>query len=147
MRRSYTSWGGILAGGGIYLYEFRSRLANFRGVYLFIGAGLAAGGGFGGTTAPSPSDVIHNTQSNLWSPVRGERSFSANDLDTSFGRITTAGVSPTYGYSLTYISAGVFPSLFSSQDVSGWGAGLAAGGSTMVGLWQRMNSGGQSNYY
>ena len=71
--------------------------------------------------------------------------FSANDLDVTSGRITSGGVSAAYGYSLTCISAGAFPTLFASQDVSGWGIGLAAGISSMVGVWQMMDSGGK--YY
>ena len=63
--------GGIVAGGGVFLYEFRSRLADFRGVYLFVGVGAAVGGGFGGTTAPSPGEIIHNKQPDLWGKLKG----------------------------------------------------------------------------
>jgi hypothetical protein len=45
---------------GIYCFEFRSKNANFRGVYLFVGAGAGLGGSLGGAAAPSPVDVVKN---------------------------------------------------------------------------------------
>ena len=140
--------GGIVAGGGVYLFEFRSRRANYRAVYTFIGAGASLGAGFGGTAAPSPAQLARpNQPANLWSTVSGynNRSFSARDLNNTTGWIASAGVSPTYGYALTTISAGAWNRVFQDQDVSGWGVGVGAGIAILMGIWQIMGDGG--GYY
>ena len=140
--------GGIVAGGGIYLFEFRSRAANYRAVYTFMGVGASLGGGFGGTAAPSPGDFARpSVPPNLWSNVRGHynRSFSAYNLNNTSGWLGTAGLSPVYGYALTTISAGTWPRVFEDQDVSGWGAGLGAGIAILMGMWRILGDGGR--YY
>ncbi|RWP39326.1 hypothetical protein [Mesorhizobium sp.] len=47
--------GADILGAGLYLFEFRSSAANFRGKYVFAGGGLGAGGSLGGGAGgPSP---------------------------------------------------------------------------------------------
>lgn len=129
------------AAGGIYCFEYRSLSADFRGVYLFIGAGGGAGGSLGGAVAPSPGDVINNRLPDLWTSLKCKRPFSSDDLNLSYAALSTAGVGAAYGYSLCGISAGLIKVLFSSQDVSGFGIGVGANAAILIGSWIRIGSG------
>ena len=127
---------------GIYCFEYRSKNADFRGVYLFLGGGGGLGGSLGGAVAPSPGDVINNRLPDLWSSLRCTRPFSSDDLHLSYAAMSSAGVSACYGYSLVGISAGLITELFKSQEVSGWGIGVGASASILIGSWIRIGSGG-----
>jgi hypothetical protein len=136
--------GGFILAGGVYCFEFRSANANLRGQYLFIGAGVGAGGDLGGGGAPGPGDIMSNTQPDLWSPIKCIRPFSGDDLDLSYAALSTLAAAAAYGYALTGISAGLVDPLFDSQEVSGWGTGVGVVGAMMAGIWKRIGSG---NYY
>lgn len=136
---------GALAAAGVYAFEFRSRNADYRGVFSFGGVGAGIGGSLGGSTAPSPSDVAHNRNPDLWTSLRVRRPFSANDLNHSFAGIESAGASAIVGYSLVTITAGFWDILFYEQDVSGWGiGGLGLSAVNLTGMWFRAN---ESRYY
>jgi len=128
---------------GTSVWQFRSALANRQANYNFTGAGLGLGGDLGGAGAPSPVDVAKNQQPNLWTQLQCDTAFSLNDLNGSSGRITSAGAGFALGYSIVYISAGTFPSLFHSQNVSGWSVGVGANASVMVGMWNQMGASSQ----
>jgi hypothetical protein len=130
--------GADIVGAGIYCFNFRSLSANFSGTYLFIGAGVGLGGSLGGGTAPSPSQFVSKAYPNLYSPIKCRRPFSGDDLDMSYAVLETLQVQVAYGYSLTHISAGWVDKLFASQDASGWGTGVGAGGAVLVGIWKRI---------
>jgi hypothetical protein len=129
---------------GIYCFEYRSLSADFRGVYLFVGAGGGAGGSMGGAVAPSPGDVINNRLPDLWTPIKCKRPFSSDELDMSYAALSTAGVGAAYGYSLCGISAGLIKVLFTSQNVSGFGISVGASAAVLMGSWIRI---GSSGYY
>jgi hypothetical protein len=137
--------GVVVVGAAIYLFEFRSLVANCRVTFLFIGAALGGGGDLGGGAGPSPDSVIHNTNPDLWTSISCTRPFSASDLDVSYGALSTLGAAGAYGYFLTGISAGLVDNLFDSQDVSGWGTGVGAVGAIMAGLWKMI--GNDAGYY
>ena len=104
-----------------------SEQANVTKTFTFTGYGLGVGGSAGGAslTPNSPSSLIC------------DQSFSAHDLDGSFGRFTTATASLSVGYSLGYVSAFNWSgSLFSSQSVSGFSAGVGLGAITTSGFWK-----------
>jgi hypothetical protein len=136
--------GARIVGGGIYCFEFRSLSADFRGKYLFLGAGVGAGGSLGGGSAPGPGDFITNSKPDLWSKIKCKRPFSGDDLDLAYAALSTLAVEGAYGYALTGISAGLIDPLFDSQDVSGWGTGVGVIGAILVGVWKRI---GSSAYY
>lgn len=136
---------GIIAAAGIYAFEFRSRNADYRGVFTLGGIGIGGGGNLGGSTAPSPSDVAHNRNPDLWSNLRAWRPFSANDLNHSYAGIDSVGVSAIVGYSRVGLTAGIWDILFYEQNVSGWGiGGLGVGGVSLSGMWFRASA---SRYY
>ena len=122
-------------GAGLYLFEFRSKSANARAIYSFLSVGIGLGGSLGGGTAPSPSDVVTNSQSSPFSALRCRRPFSCEDLNHSFAEMKTLGIGGGYGYSATLISAGYFDRLFYEQDVSGWGTGVGITGAKLEGVW------------
>jgi hypothetical protein len=141
-----TLGGAVILGAVIYLFEFRSQAANFRGTFLFLGAGLGGGGDLNGATMPSPSDIAHNTNPDLWTNVNCAIPFSADDLNVCYGATGAGTVAFIGGYSVMGITAGLIPNLFDSQDVSGWGTGVGASVIFTVGLWQRMG-GSETTYY
>jgi hypothetical protein len=128
---------------GTSVWQFRSALANRQANFNFTGVGAGVGGDLGGGVAPSPANVATNTQPNLWTSLTCNTPFSLNDLNASSGRITSAGASAGIGYSAVFISAGTFPSLFSSQNVSGWNTGVGANASVLLGMWNMMGSSSQ----
>lgn len=131
-------------GGSLTMFQFRSKSADFLGEYLFAGGGAGFGGSLNGAVAPSPSDFYNGGRNiNYWSKILG-RSFSADDLSNALGIMTSAGVSAAYGYSLVYIDAGLFDSLFKNQYVGGWGIGVGMSIAAMRGMWVRLSS---KNYY
>jgi hypothetical protein len=137
--------GGVCGlGAGIFLYEFRSRIANFRGTYLLTGLAIGLGGSLGGGVAPSPWNVATNTQPNLWSSINCTRPFSGDDLDTCYGSVETVGAAGALGYFLTRISGGYGIRLFDRQNVSGWGTGVGVIGAILPGMWTRI---GQPNTF
>ena len=133
-------------GAGVYFFEFRSRNADFRGVYNLYAAGIGLGGSLGGATAPSPSDILHNRNPDLWSNIRAETPFSANDLHLSYGNYRSIGAGAGIGYSLVRLSGqSLFTDWFVGQDVSGWGiGGISAGVVALGGLWVKI---GDGRYY
>jgi hypothetical protein len=101
---------------------------------MFLGLGVGVGGSIGGTSL-NPASAAS---------IECDRSFSVYDLDSSTGRVTFAGASFMVGYSLLYISAfNLSGSLFSSQEVHGYAAGVGAGGITLVGMWRSHTLAGQ----
>ena len=137
--------GGVrIVGAGIWLFEFRSRIADFRGSYILSAGSLGLGGSLGGGAGPSPVDVISNSKPDLWTSLKCARAFSADDLNWAYGALSCLSVSAAYGYSLMGISAGLLDSLFDSQDVSGWGTGVGATANISVGAWKRLD--GKSYY-
>lgn len=137
--------GGVdVVGAGLFMFEFRSKHANFRGPYVFGGGALGLGGSLGGGSGPSPADVATNTQPNAWTAIKCTRDFSAEDLNWAYAALSVLGAGAAYGYSLLGISAGLTDELFRDIDVSGWGTGVGAVGAIMVGVWKQMGGG---NYY
>lgn len=130
-------------GVGVYLFEFRSRNADYRGVFNLFAGGIGLGGNLGGGTAPSPGDVIHNRIPDLWSNLRAVQPFSADDLHLSYGNYRSIGASLMVGYSLVRISGQtLFNNWFVDQNVSGWGIGGAGAGAVALGgLWVNLSEG------
>jgi hypothetical protein len=130
-------------GAGVYFFEFRSRNADFRGAFNLFGAGIGLGGSLGGATAPSPSDVIHNRNPDLFTSLRADRPFSANNLHLSYANYRSIGASAAVGYSIVRISAAsLWNNWFTGQDVSGWGiGGISAGAVALGGLWVKLSEG------
>ena len=148
--------GEIVLGGGVNMFEVRSRRANFRGQYIFVGLGLGVGAGLSGASAPSPGEFRRGRAESPFTGIRCDRDFSADDLHLTSGRISAGTVSPVYGYGLMAITAYTtvgtaytpfqifLPAYFHSVDVSGWGVGLAANAGIIFGNWIRLGGG---NYY
>ncbi len=136
--------GADILGAGLYLFEFRGVAANFRGKYAFLGGGVGGGGSLGGGAGPSPLDVFGAAPEDLWTPIEPERPFSGDDLDLSYGALSTLGAGLAYGYALMGISAGLVDPLFDSVEVSGWGTGVGASGAILVGSWKLLQ---YSDYY
>jgi hypothetical protein len=141
---SIAQVGGVVGvGGGIYCFDFKSRDANHHGTFIFTGGALGLGGSMGGAVAPSPSDFMSNNGSiNLYSRIRCSRPFSSDDLNHSYGALSVLGVNATYGYGLMGISSGLISENFRDADVSGWGVGVGLVGAIMIGVWQRLGTGG-----
>jgi hypothetical protein len=125
---------------GSSMWMFRSQMANCLVKFVFVGAGVGGGGDLGGAGAPSPTDVARGTASSSWTRLQCNCPFSVQDLNWASGRITSLGAAFAYGYSACFISAGSFPSLFNSQDVSGWGTGVGLSGSLLLGVWKQLGS-------
>lgn len=136
--------GAFVVGAAVYLFEFRSQIADRRAQYIFVGGAFGFGGSLGGGVAPSPGDIVYNRHPELWASISCERSFLADDLHGAYGALSTLGISAAYGYSLTGISAGLIDPLFRDQNVSGWGTGLGVAGVMMPGLWLRF---GEQAYF
>jgi hypothetical protein len=133
------------AGAAITMFQFRSKSADFLGEYIFVAAGVGLGGSLNSGVAPSPTDFYNKGRDiNYWSKINGNRSFSADDLSNCMGVMTSAGVSAAYGYSLVYITAGVFDILFKNQYIGGWGIGVGMSLSAMRGYFIRLST---KNYY
>jgi hypothetical protein len=132
--------GAATAGAGIWLFQFKSVDADYCGIFMFIGAGLGAGGSIGGVSLPDLSHIKPDPTKSVyaWSDLDCDTQFSARDLNWAPGRLTTGSVSMVVGYGVTYISAKNLPftSLFLSQSVGGWGAGVGAVAMTTVGFWK-----------
>ncbi|SIO15259.1 hypothetical protein [Vannielia litorea] len=123
--------GGAAVGGGVFGFMFKSMTAQFCGVFTFAGLGLAVGGSSGGASAPDMMRGGFN-----WSKIKGERWFSADDLDGSAGRLSCMGAALGAGVGTTAITAfnwGGF--LFNSQDSIGISFGGGASAMTTVGRW------------
>jgi hypothetical protein len=129
-------------GASLYFFEFRSQSANCRAYFVFVGATIGEGGGLS-FSGGSPSDLIHNQDSSIWTALDCGY-FSASQLDLSVGQIFSGGGSVGYGYSAMGISAGLFPVLFSGQNVSGWGSGVGLSVTGTTGLWKQV---GDSDVY
>jgi hypothetical protein len=126
-------------GAHVYFFEFRSRSANCRAYFAFVGASIGEGGGLS-FSGGSPGELIHNTDANAWSLLQCNDYFSLSDLDLSVGQIWTGGGALYYGYSLCFIAAGLFPVLFSKQSCSGWGSGLGVQITGCTGFWKQISS-------
>ena len=72
-------------GGAMYLFVFRSRSADCRALFVFIGAGVGLGGSVGGASVPSPSDILQNVSPYMWTSIPCTRAFAATDLDVCYG--------------------------------------------------------------
>ena len=140
--------GGAFFAGGIWVFQFSSSAADFDGFFTFQGMGLGAGGSLGGVSFPMDSilrQIREKKAANqlqqhmdLWTDLKCENTFSADQLNWAPGRLSTASVGAALGYGLVYISAGALPrkSLFLSQSVGGWGTGVGATAATLVGVWK-----------
>lgn len=138
---------GAAVGGGasLTMFQFRSKKSDFLGEYLFVGGGIGLGGSLNSAVAPSPSDFVNRGRDlNYWCDLKVSKPFSGDDLSNSSGDITSAGVSAAYGYSIVFITAGIFDKLFSHQYIGGWGIGVGVSASTMKGIWVRLST---KNYY
>jgi hypothetical protein len=128
------------AGGGVWLFNFQSADANFYGAnFIFIGGGMGVGGSIGGASFPNMFKQSRLGGSALvWSSIQCDRPFSAADLNWAPGRVTTAGLSLSVGYTLLYVSAKNLPfsSLFLSQSCNGPSIGVGATAMATVGLWK-----------
>jgi hypothetical protein len=139
-----TIGGAAGAGGSFTMFQFRSKAADFLGEYLFVAGGVGIGGSLNSAVAPSPSDFYNRGRDmNYWSKLTS-KNFSGDDLSNALGVMSSAGVSAAYGYSLVYITAGLFDVLFKGQYIGGWGIGVGMSASVMRGLWVRLSS---KNYY
>jgi hypothetical protein len=77
----------------------------------------------------------------MWASLKCVRAFSGDDLHLSAAGMRSGGLSPGYGYSAVFISAGLITELFNDQDVSGWGIGVGISSSMLFGTWMRIGSG------
>jgi hypothetical protein len=135
-----TVGGAVTIGGSLTMFQFRSKTAGFLGEYLFTGGGFGVGGSLNSAVAPSPTDLYNRGRDmNYWSKI-SSKAFSADDLSNALGEMSTAGVSVAYGYSLVYISAGLFDPYFKHQYIGGWGIGVGASATAMAGIWVRLSS-------
>jgi len=128
--------GAAVVGGGVFWFDFRSSAARVQHeMFMFIAFGLGAGGSIGGAsmTPGSPNEITC------------DQPFSVYDLDMSPGRVTIAAAGLIAGYGLAYISAfNLSGPLFTSQDVSGWAAGVSLNAMTTVGYWRSMTLGARA---
>lgn len=131
-------------GAGLYIFEFRSKVANTRAKYTFLSVGFGLGGSLGGGVAPSPVDVAKNRLPEIWSDVKCSRPFSLEDLNHSYGVLETIGAAGAIGYYATRISAGWATKLFDQQVTSGWGTGVGIIGAVLSGVWTGWQ---MSDYY
>ena len=134
---------GEAVAGSFGFWEFRSKDADCRATFLFAAAGFGVGfsGSAGGGTAPSPSDVVHNRQPDLWSDLNCQRKFSVRDLDWTWGQMSNLAAAACIGYQSTTIAAGRSPVLFTASDVSGWSTGVSLNAAALWGLWKRLSHG------
>ena len=122
-------------GAGVWWFEFFSQAVNTREPFMFIGAGIGAGGSIGGASAPDLTDL--GNAKPAYSQLACARPFSVSDLDMSIGRLTSAGAGIGPGYGLLYISGlNTDGALFSSQSVSGWTIGVGATAIAVIGYWR-----------
>ncbi len=140
-----TAGGAAGAGASVTMFQFRSKAADFLGEYIFVGGGIGAGGSLNSAVAPSPTDLYNKGQGmNYWSKITSSRPFSSDDLSNCMGLMSSAGVSAAYGYSLVYLTAGLFDVLFKSQYIGGWGIGVGVSASVMRGYFIRLST---KSYY
>jgi hypothetical protein len=135
-----TMGGAAGVGAEVIFFQFRSKEADYEGTYLFLGAGLGAGGSLGGAIAPSPSDFANGGHNiNLWSDIKSKKPFSGDDLDATYLAVDSASFAGAYGYSVMLITAGTFTKYFSMQNVGGWGVGVGVTISGMGGILKRLS--------
>ena len=124
--------GAAQVGGGVYWILFQSAEAHAREMFMFIGGGLGLGGSVGGA----------NVTPDSLTAITCDQAFSVADLNMSPGRLTLAGAALAVGYAVVYISAfNLSGSLFTSQYVGGFGAGVGVSAQTLVGYWRSMTLG------
>ncbi len=131
--------GGAAVGAGYWTMFFASPSLKERFGVRFAGFGLA-----GGIHWHNPvSEIAHKLPGMAvphWKKIVCDCSFSADDLDSAWGRITAAGVGFGFGYHAMFLSAFTMSqgSLFTSQGIAGWEVrgGVAAGGVTTAGAWE-----------
>lgn len=129
--------GGAAVGGGVFMFVVQSDTANFSGSYTFAGAGLAVGGSMGGASMPDFS-----TGGLSWTNLECDRAFSADDLDGSAGRLTTAGAGLAVGAGVVIVTAFNWGGyLFSSQECYGFSVGVGASAASLVGRWDLISEG------
>jgi len=130
--------GAAVVGGGVWTFIMQSAKANFSGMFTFTGYGLGAGGSLGGASMPD-----WQSGGLSWTELECERAFSANDLDGSAGRLTTAGAGLSVGYGVTIITAFNWGGyMFSSQECFGGTIGVGASAITTAGMWHLLSEGG-----
>ena len=120
-------------------FTFASKKINARKNFKFIGAGLTVG--------PLPVGMsASNVGKGSFHPLVVDNPFSLDDMHMTSGRLSSATYgSPVGGYSVCCISAGFYPSLFTSQNIPGQAFGIDIGLDTMVGIWA--NSGDETYDY
>jgi hypothetical protein len=136
---------GAAGGGaaGLFFADVRSKKAQTRAPFIFIGGGLGFGGSMGGGGGPSPADVVRNHVPDMYTSIPSKVRFSVDNLDCASGKIISLGAAGAYGYSYVSISAGMLPPLFESVNCSGWGTGVGISGSMIVGIWKQLGDCGQ----
>ncbi len=121
--------GAAILGGGIFWFEFVSPSKSIREQFAFTAIAFGVGGSVGGANLTPGSPT----------PITVDDNFSVYDLNNSAGRLTVAGASLAVGYGSAIISAYNWGgSLFSSQEVGGWSAGVGAAAFTTIGMWHSM---------
>jgi hypothetical protein len=143
--------GGAGAAGGWFFFLFRSLSANVGLGCRFVGGGIGVGADLG--RMAKSANILKNapkvetlfkvvaygaySPSISFGPIQVDEAFSMDDLHHSPGRLTMAGVTPIYGYTLMYITAasGIIDAYFASQPCHGWGLGAGASAMTTIGMW------------
>ncbi|HWD00598.1 MAG TPA: hypothetical protein VG456_27765 [Candidatus Sulfopaludibacter sp.] len=129
--------GGAILGAGAWTFMLQSRHANYSGFFVFLGAGLGAGGSLNGASAPNLRTGHLN-----WSDIHCESAFSAEDLNLSMGRLTTGSAGLAVGYGLCYLTAFSFSQIwFESQSCNGLSVGVGAVAATTAGMWKHLSDG------
>ncbi|HEX7815857.1 hypothetical protein [Dyella sp.] len=145
--------GGAGAGGGVFLFNFRSAALKEAHRFTFVGGGLAAGGNASGLSVPPDWSLPQAG----YGDMKLDRPFSLDDLNLTAGRVSTIGAAAALGYSAMYITAStsavgilaasiVGGTLFHSVYCGGFGMGVGASGIAAAGIWKWTgNLGGYSN--
>ena len=128
---SYFSVGaGEILGAQRVHFVFMSKRLNARKNFKFTGAGLTVG------TLPVGVSCSGISKGGF-TRLHCDSPFSLDDLNWTSGRLSSATVAAAGGVGVFCISAGFFPSLFTSQNIWGESLGVDIALDAMIGVWQQ----------
>ena len=130
--------GGFGLASAALIFGFVSDVARYKGVFIFGGLGAGVGlnkellKAFETISKVSAGDPFHLGAK----PIVCSSSFSASQLNTSMGLVTSSGAGAGIGYGIITMSAAKWnKNLFQYQTLSGQSIAVGIGSMTLSGIW------------
>jgi hypothetical protein len=130
--------GGFGLASGALMFGLVSYTARYKGVFIFGGLGGGVGlnkellKAFEAVSKVSAGDPFHLDAK----PIACSSSFSASELNSALGLVTSTGAGAGLGYGIITISAAKWnKTLFQFQTLSGRSVAVGIGSMTLSGIW------------